>query len=79
MNPAPMVALVGNPNAGKSALFNRLVDVRPDLAQRMAGTMVDPFMRDEVIGDCLDWLELVWHMDGNDDSIWTHEGPGHGQ
>jgi len=28
MNPAPMVALVGNPNAGKSALFNALTGAR---------------------------------------------------
>ena len=28
MNPAPMIALVGNPNAGKSALFNALTGAR---------------------------------------------------
>jgi ferrous iron transport protein B len=28
MNPAPLVALVGNPNAGKSALFNALTGAR---------------------------------------------------
>ncbi len=28
MNPAPLVALVGNPNSGKSALFNALTGAR---------------------------------------------------
>ncbi|MEO5493247.1 MAG: GTPase, partial [Sphingomonas sp.] len=28
MHPAPLVALVGNPNAGKSALFNALTGAR---------------------------------------------------
>ncbi len=32
MNPAPLVALVGNPNAGKSALFNALTGARQKVA-----------------------------------------------
>jgi ferrous iron transport protein B len=28
MHPAPLIALVGNPNAGKSALFNALTGAR---------------------------------------------------
>jgi len=29
MNPLPLVAVAGNPNAGKSALFNALTGARP--------------------------------------------------
>src|SRR4051794_28839197 len=32
MNPAPLIALVGNPNAGKSALFNALTGARQKVA-----------------------------------------------
>ncbi len=46
MNPAPMVALVGNPNAGKSALFNALTGARQKVGnypgvtvERKAGRM----------------------------------------
>jgi ferrous iron transport protein B len=46
MNPAPMIALVGNPNAGKSALFNALTGARQKVGnypgvtvERKAGRM----------------------------------------
>ena len=49
MNPAPMVALVGNPNAGKSALFNALTGARQKVGnypgvtvERKAGRMSLP-------------------------------------
>jgi ferrous iron transport protein B len=49
MNPAPLVALVGNPNAGKSALFNALTGARQKVGnypgvtvERHAGRMPLP-------------------------------------
>ena len=49
MNPAPLVALVGNPNAGKSALFNALTGARQKVGnypgvtvERHAGRLVLP-------------------------------------
>ncbi|MBB5711218.1 ferrous iron transporter B [Sphingomonas xinjiangensis] len=49
MNPAPLVALVGNPNAGKSALFNALTGARQKVGnypgvtvERHSGRMVLP-------------------------------------
>ena len=49
MNPAPLVALVGNPNAGKSALFNALTGARQKVGnypgvtvERKAGRMALP-------------------------------------
>lgn len=47
MNPAPLIALLGNPNAGKSALFNALTGARQKIAnypgvtvERKAGRLV---------------------------------------
>ncbi|MBO9714099.1 ferrous iron transporter B [Sphingomonas sp.] len=49
MNPAPLIALVGNPNAGKSALFNALTGARQKVGnypgvtvERHAGRMALP-------------------------------------
>jgi ferrous iron transport protein B len=49
MNPAPLVALVGNPNAGKSALFNALTGARQKVGnypgvtvERHSGRMMLP-------------------------------------
>ena len=46
---APLVALVGRPNVGKSSLFNRLVGGRPALVEDMPGVT-----RDRRYGAC-DW------------------------
>ena len=46
---APLVALVGRPNVGKSSLFNRLVGGRPALVEDMPGVT-----RDRRYGVC-DW------------------------
>ena len=49
MNPAPLVALVGNPNAGKSALFNALTGARQKVGnypgvtvERRSGRLILP-------------------------------------
>ena len=49
----PIVAIVGQPNVGKSTLFNRLADTRPSIVSDIAGTT-----RDRVIAE-IEWGERV--------------------
>ena len=49
----PIVAIVGQPNVGKSTLFNRLADTRPSIVSDIAGTT-----RDRVIAE-VEWGERV--------------------
>lgn len=49
----PIVAIVGQPNVGKSTLFNRLTDTRPSIVSDVAGTT-----RDRVIAD-VEWGERL--------------------
>ena len=47
--PRPLVAIVGRPNVGKSAIFNRMVGRRQALVEEISGTT-----RDRHYGD-VDW------------------------
>src|SRR6478735_5831462 len=47
MNPAPLIALVGNPNAGKSALFNALTGARQKVGNFPGAYSLDPSSPDE--------------------------------
>lgn len=38
-------------------MFNVLLDLRPDIAERIRDTELDPFHRDEVVPKLLDWLK----------------------
>ena len=49
----PIVAIVGQPNVGKSTLFNRLADTRPSIVSDIAGTT-----RDRVIAE-VEWGERL--------------------
>jgi hypothetical protein len=46
------------------ACFNALLEVRPDLAERMRGTDADPFYVQGRVGEALAWIADNW--DGAD-------------
>ena len=52
----PVVALVGRPNVGKSALFNRMLGGRKALVEEIAGTT-----RDRLYGD-VEWREREFRL-----------------
>ncbi|HEY3475452.1 MAG TPA: ribosome biogenesis GTPase Der [Anaerolineales bacterium] len=54
--PKPIVALVGRPNVGKSALFNRFVGERMAIVDDMPGTT-----RDRLFGEA-EWNGRVFHV-----------------
>lgn len=41
-------------------LFNCLADWRPDLSEQIRTTELDPFHRDEISGDCWQWIRDSW-------------------
>jgi len=41
-------------------VFNALYQVRPDLADQIRGTGIDPFYRDDVAKATLHWIERHW-------------------
>ena len=42
------------------AAFNTLHEVRPDLSERVRGTGLDPFYRDERLKEFYDFVEANW-------------------
>lgn len=42
------------------AVFNALSHARPDIAQNLAGTMLDPFFKDEVSEQTWNYIFLRW-------------------
>jgi len=54
--PRPLVALVGRPNVGKSALFNRMTGERRAIVEEIAGTT-----RDRLVGE-VEWRDRVFDL-----------------
>ncbi|HEX5139967.1 MAG TPA: GTPase, partial [Dehalococcoidia bacterium] len=52
----PLVALVGRPNVGKSALFNRMIGERRAIVEEIAGTT-----RDRLVGE-VEWRERAFDL-----------------
>src|SRR5690348_10372689 len=55
-NEKPTVALVGRPNVGKSALFNRMTGERRAIVEDIAGTT-----RDRLVGE-VEWRGRVFDL-----------------
>lgn len=54
-------ALIANPDWRRGqAFFNVLHRVRPDLSERIRGTVIDPFYGDSVIPEFLASVENDW-------------------
>ncbi|HWC30686.1 MAG TPA: GTPase, partial [Dehalococcoidia bacterium] len=56
MGKKPLVALVGRPNVGKSALFNRMTGERRAIVEEIAGTT-----RDRLVGE-VEWRDHVFDL-----------------
>lgn len=42
------------------AIFNALSHVRPDIANRLAGSRIDPFFENDVSKPAWDFIEILW-------------------
>lgn len=42
-------------------LFNVLYDHRPDLANQVRGSSLDPFHLDDRVSECLNWVAENWN------------------
>lgn len=56
-----VVTRADNPSWRKGQThFNVLSDVRPDLSERVRGTRLDPFHKDCVLGEFLNYVAKNW-------------------